>query len=415
MKESKIVISMIVSLYKGKHYLNRIIRMYYENDQHLKSKIKCLETELILVNDYPDEEIVLSDLESSHVHIVQNPKNMGIQRSKIEGLRVAQGQYVLFLDQDDLISPYYFVEQYELIGDYDAVICNVNMGEGPYYLQQRVEALDLKIYLEAHNAISSLGQILFRKGCIPREWIEYPLPVNGADDYYLIFIMLLKKQRMVEHRKILYYHVYTGNNFSTDFKKICLSVMEIFRHILQRGLITQKQADMAINIRQKEIEEFEKIREKYPGDIWQERLDNIKLINLYDRCLKNLEAEYKMDSYIKTYRCNSIAVYGAGKMGKHFIYWMRHADVKIVVLIDRAKRGEIDGIPIVDLHEAKEYSENFDMIVVTPMVETDNIIIHLEKFFACPVISLETVVYNMPCQSLKTAHEIETDRYIVNQ
>ena len=220
---------------------------------------------------------------------------------------------------------------------------------------------------------------------------------------------------MVEHRKILYYHVYTGNNFSTDFKKICLSVMEIFRHILQRGLITQKQADMAINIRQKEIEEFEKIREKYPGDIWQERWDNIKLINLYDRCLKNLEADYKLDSYIKTYLCSRIAVYGAGKMGKHFIYWMRNADVKIVALIDKVKKGEIDGIPIVDLREARERSEYFDMIVVTPMVETNNIITYLEKFFACPVISLETVVYNMPCQSLKTAHEIETDRYIVNQ
>lgn len=413
MKEFKMVISMIVPLYRGKQYLNRLIRMYNENDQHLKSKIKCADTELILVNDYPDEEITFSGLEYSNIHVVQNEENMGIQRSKIEGLRAAQGKYVFFLDQDDLISPYYFIEQYELIGDCDAVICNVDMGEGPYYLKQHVEALDLKKYLEAHNAISSLGQVLLKRACIPQEWKEYPLTVNGADDYYLLFIMLLKKQRMVEHRKVLYYHVYTGNNLSTDFKLICLSVTEIFKHILRIGMITQKQADNAIKIRQKAIDEFINAEKKYSDDIRQERQDNIKLINLYDRCLKNLEANYKLDSYIKTFQCNHIVVYGAGKMGRHFIYWMKDADVQIEFLIDQRKKGEIAGIPIIGLCEAQRKKEMFDIIIVTPMVETEKIIAGLEKLFVCPIISLESVIYNMPCELLEAAHETETERYIV--
>lgn len=417
MKKTEITISMIVLLYKGKHYLKRILEMYHENCIHFREQFPGLETEMIFVNDCPDEKIDLLQvsLESYNIKIVQNERNMGIHRSKIEGLKTARGEFVFFLDQDDLISSFYFVEQYKLIGICDAVVCNADRGDGPLYSGAHEEALDLNYYLQGGNAISSLGQVLIKKVCIPKEWECDPLCMNGADDYFLIFLMILKKQPIVEHRKVLYYHVYTGGNFSTDFKAICISVIEVLERMKRAGLITQKTCYLAAKSRQNQLEEFEKIKEKYPGDVWQERLDNIKLINLYDRCLKNLEADYKMDSYIKTYRCNSIAVYGAGKMGKHFIYWMRHADVKIVVLIDRAKRGEINGIPIVDLREAKEYSENFDMIVVTPMVETDNIIIHLEKSFACPVISLETVVYNMPCQSLKRAHEVETDRYIVNQ
>lgn len=416
MKEFKIIISMIVSLYKGKRYLSRIIKMYTENDKNFKRKNGCLKTELILVNDYPNEEIILPhiELESLNIHIIQNPKNMGIQRSKIEGLRAAQGKYVFFFDQDDLISPHYFIEQYELIGDCDAVICNVDMGEGPYYLKQHIEALDLKKYLEAHNAISSLGQVLFRKECIPQEWMECPLSINGADDYYLIFIMLLKNQRMVEHRKVLYYHVYTGNNFSTDFQKMCLSVMEIFRYILQMGLITQTQADVAIQIRQKEIEEFIKAEEKYSGDIRRERQDNIRLINLYDRCLKNLEADYKLDAYIETFQCRHIAVYGAGKMGRHFIYWMKDTDTQIELLIDKRKKGKIAGIPIVDLCEAQRRKEVFDIIIVTPMIETEKIIDDLEELFVCPIISLESAVYNMPCKLLELAHETKTERYMVN-
>lgn len=407
---------MIVSLYEGERYLSRIIKMFHENVRNFKRKNRRLETELILVNDYPNEEIVLSHigLENLNIHIIQNAKNMGIQRSKIEGLKAAQGEYVFFLDQDDLISPYYFVEQYELIGECDAVICNVDMGEGPYYSKQRVEALDLNKYLEAHNAISSLGQVLFRKECIPQEWTECPLSVNGADDYYLIFIMLLKKQRMVEHRKVLYYHVHTGSNFSADFKKMCLSVMEIFRNILQMGLISQEQADAAVKIRQREIEEFIKAEKKYPGDARQERQDNIKLINLYDRCLKNLEANYKLDSYIKTFQCRHIAVYGAGKMGRHFIYWMRDTDTQIELLIDKRKKGKIAEIPIVDLGEAQRRKKTFEIIIVTPMIETEKIINDLGKLFVCPIISLESAIYNMPCELLKLAHETETERYMVN-
>lgn len=301
-----------------------------------------------------------------------------------------------------------------MIDDCDAVICNADMGEGAYYLKTHFEALDLGHYLKGHNAISSLGQVLLRRECIPSEWQKYPLSMNGADDYYLILIMLLKKQRMVEHRKTLYYHVYTGNNFSTDFQKMCLSVMEIFKSILHMGLIMQKQADVAIKIRQKEIDEFLNAEEKYPENIRQERQDNIKLINLYDRCLKNLEADYKLDNYIKTFRCSHIAVYGAGKMGKHFIYWMQNADVQIELLIDKRKKGEIDGIPIVDLNEAQRSKELFDLIIVTPMVETEKIIADLETLFACPIISLESVVYNMPCKLLELAHKKETERYIVN-
>lgn len=417
MKRIKVAISMIVLLYKGKHYLKRIIEMFNNNCKHFEEQFPLLTAELIIVNDYSNEEIVLSHeyLKFQNIYVIQNKRNLGIHQSKIEGLKIAQGEFVFFLDQDDLISPFYFIEQYNLIGNCDAVVCNVDLGDGAHYLKQHEEALDLKHYIKGNNAISSLGQVLIKKSCIPKEWKIYSLSMNGADDYFLIFLMILKKQPIVEHRKVLYYHVYTGDNFSTDFRTICLSVIEVLEKMKCIGLISQEICDIAILNRKKKLEEIGIFRRKYRDDIWQERLDNIKLINLYDRCLKNLEADYKIDSYIKTYLSSRIAVYGAGKMGKHFIYWMQNADVKIVIVIDKIKKGEINGIPIVDLCEAQKRSEKFDVIVVTPMVETKGIIINLEEMFACPVISLETVIYNMSCQLLKTAHEIETDRYIVNQ
>lgn len=416
MKRIKTAISMIVPLYKGSRYLRRIVEMYNENSKNFREKFPDLILELILINDYPDEKIDLSnlDLEFDNIYIIQNKENIGIHCSKIEGLHMAQGEFVVFLDQDDLISPYYFVEQYRMIADCDAVICNVDLGEGPHYLKQNEEALNLSCYMKGNNAISSLGQVLLKKEAIPQEWEKYTLSCNGADDYYLIFIMLLKKQRMVEHRKTLYYHVHTGNNFSTDFNAISFSVIEVLEKFKQIGLLTQKIADSAIEQRKMDMEELLKEEEKYPCNIRKEHEDNIKLINLYDKCLKNLEAHYPIDSYIKTFRCNRIAVYGAGKMGKHFIYWMSNANPQIEFIIDKNKKGKMDGIPIINLDEALKKKNKFDIIIVTPMLETKDIIVDLEKLFICPIISLEAVIYNMSCHLLDSAHTVKTARYVIN-
>lgn len=416
MKEIRTAVSMIVLLYRGGRYLKRIVEMYSENCRHFREKYPHSVLELILVNDYPDEEITLPQTGpgSCNIRVIQNKENMGIHCSKIEGLKTAQGEFIFFLDQDDLISPYYVAEQYGMIGNCDAVICNMDLGEGPHFRREDVEALDLKCYMEGHNAISSLGQVLLRKDALPEEWRSQFLSGNGADDYYLIFMMLLKKHRMAEHRKTLYYHVYTGSNFSKDFAAISFSVTEVLKKLGKMGLLPQEITDTAIKKRQGEMEQFMRSEEKYPSDVRKERRDNIKLINLYDRCLKNFESGYRLDSYIKTFQCHHIAMYGAGKMGRHFIYWMSDSDIKIEAAIDRIKKGCIDGIPIIGLDEAQRKRDRFDLIVVTPMAETERIIAELERLFACPVISLEAAVYNMSCQLLGTAHKTETARYIVN-
>lgn len=413
----EIDISMIVPIYKGKKYIQRIIRMFEENCSRLRQYDEGLSAELILVNDYPEEQIELPkpDCAEYDVSIIVNKSNIGIHKTKIEGLKYARGEYVFFLDQDDLISPHYFVEQYKAIGECDASVCNVDIGEGPYYSKSGVEALDLSIYLSGYNGIFSLGQVLFRKDRIPVEWIKKPLRKNGADDYYLLFIMLLKKQKMVEHRKTLYYHVYTGENLSTNSEAMDMSVEELLGNLVSMELLTNKQMEDANRNRDCESRRRLARREKYSESMWDERVEHIRTIRIYDKCLCNLELSYAVDSYISTFGCNRIAVYGAGKMGKHFLYWMRISKkVLVEVCIDQKKSGQILGIPVIQIEDAKEQKDKFDMIVVTPISGTKRIIEELEQIFDCTIISLEEVVCNMSCALLETAHRSPEYIYIVN-
>ena len=93
---------------------------------------------------------------------------------------------------------------------------------------------------------------------------------------------------------------------------------------------------------------------------------------------------------------------------------MSNANPQIEFIIDKNKKGKMDGIPIINLDEALKKKNKFDIIIVTPMLETKDIIVDLEKLFICPIISLEAVIYNMSCHLLDSAHTVKTARYVIN-
>lgn len=96
-------VSVIVPFYKGNKYINNILRMVKENVANANE----ITVEVVVVNDSPEIEIQYEkDLVDGYfLNIVRHKKNMGIQQARITGINVAQGKYVLMLDQDDEIIP----------------------------------------------------------------------------------------------------------------------------------------------------------------------------------------------------------------------------------------------------------------------------------------------------------------------
>ena len=100
--------------------------MIYENYKHLQSFNYSLE--FILINDSPWEKI--NDLNKYinysdiNIKIFDNYQNLGIHRSRVNGIKQATGEYILMLDQDDFISDDYLKQQLLKIGDADICVCN---------------------------------------------------------------------------------------------------------------------------------------------------------------------------------------------------------------------------------------------------------------------------------------------------
>lgn len=92
-------VSVIIPAYNSEKYIARCI------DSVLRQSLEDLE--VIIVNDGSTDQtqaIIDQFLTDSRLRVVQSPSNEGIIRTKEKGVKLAKGDYILFVDNDDWIA-----------------------------------------------------------------------------------------------------------------------------------------------------------------------------------------------------------------------------------------------------------------------------------------------------------------------
>ena len=210
-------ISVIVPFYKGQQYLDYLLEILDKNNNLIDEKM-----EVIFVNDYPEEHLVINNTYNFDVHVINNEVNVGIHHSRVNGLNQAKGKYILFLDQDDEITAECIKSQIEHITNADLCIANGIMESDSeshliYKNKRSQDYLKKQIgFIKVRDLIVSPGQCLIKKESIPEFWKHHFLTVNCADDYMLFLLMIDKKCEFAVNYDILYTHKYTGINISND-------------------------------------------------------------------------------------------------------------------------------------------------------------------------------------------------------
>jgi glycosyltransferase involved in cell wall biosynthesis len=130
MKENSIKVSVIIPTYKREvKYLSRAI-------DSLKSQTHS-ETEIVVVDDNPKESLHRDATEKfmelyrddSKVIYYKNPQNVGGSLARNNGIGVATGEYITFLDDDDEYLPGKIEKQlkFMLSNDYDMSFTNLKL------------------------------------------------------------------------------------------------------------------------------------------------------------------------------------------------------------------------------------------------------------------------------------------------
>lgn len=114
------------------------------------------------------------------------------------------------------------------------------------------------------------------------------------------------------------------------------------------------------------------------------------LFNLVERWLTLHEEGKTIPQILAGRGIHTISIYGLGKIGKHMLWELRDSEVTVLYMLDRARTGICDGIPV---KKAEEELPEVDAVIVTAVYEYDEIEKMLAARVSCPVISLEEILY----------------------
>ena len=354
-------VSVIVPVYYGEKYMSNMIHQIETGREGLSEEDSV---ELIFVNDTPNVPLPVEwDVESVQVVVINTDENVGMQGARLKGLKRCHGEYVLFLDQDDLIRPGYFYSQLMAIGDNDAAICRAVHDNEMWYSGENIfEKVVSKEYMLGmqcgRNPIASPGQVLLRKESIPDIWMDNILKHRGGDDWLLWLCMLSEECTFSLNQDILYEHVVHKNNYSNRIVEMLETEQEVIRIVQEQKIFSDSDFMML-------LEGFFKrnvMRLKGYDSL-------IKKWDVLDRWMRLKEKHIKLSEYLLCIGCKNVAIYGCAALGK-----MTYDELKnyiyVKYFIDR-NAGEMEKeIPVYSL---KNELPRADCIIITLIDEAEKV------------------------------------------
>lgn len=367
-------VSIIVPMYYGKKYLNSILNQIEQCAQNVEHIL----IELILYNDSPDEKICVPEGRYSYcIKIFNSEINCGIHGARVQGLKQATGDYVLFLDQDDRIAPSYIGKQLACIGTADAVVCRAIHNNRLHYTNTHVfeKVISKEFMLKKWCPIVSPGQVLIKKTSIPALWRQQIMRHNGSDDYFLWLLMVGEGKKFSLNQEVLFEHVFTGINTSGNTNQMMDSEKEMIEILKERHVFEKEEErwlhDLPESLRKIHIKELDNCKRAFSFyQMWSQKVSvGVSPIDFFDkRGVKR------------------IAIYGAGEFGKSLEVLMKNSGIRVCFFIDQNAEYIISEIPV---YKKENIKGKVDAVIVT--IKDSSLIKELETRMKCPVFDVDEI------------------------
>lgn len=220
------MISVIMPVYNSQKYLAAAIESVLRQSY--------VDFELILVDDgSTDTSGKLCDMYAARDHrvVVVHQKNGGICAARNTGLGVAKGEYISFIDNDDLFEEHLLEDNIQLAVQNDADIVCFGVGnfedetsmESFSADEKKISVFDRK-YIREHyfqlrtENFSNIWNKLFKRKVIERHFITFHESFRfGYEDYMFNVENLFKADKIVINSKRYYIH-FARMGHSTSLK-----------------------------------------------------------------------------------------------------------------------------------------------------------------------------------------------------
>lgn len=280
-------ISVIVPVYNMELYLTRCLKSIINNSYK--------NMEIICVNDGSTDaslEILEKYKKEDSRIIIINQKNRGVSAARNAGLDIATGEYISFVDADDMIHSNFFTCLMSIMVKFDA---DITIGGYSRTLENEIEqgiafeSLSRAQFMQKRDCKTLIWGRIYRKNIITNRF-DIDSKIEDAD-FNAALISKNKNLKIMYTNVPLYFYFFrTGSLVSQMDGRVCLMLGErLYQYALQEKDSELKQAFGIDSIKRLLAAGYEY---KLVGDFEKAR-------NCYIFAQKNLKSIYKAKEKLK--------------------------------------------------------------------------------------------------------------------
>ena len=245
-----IKVSVIVPVYNVEKYIRRclssIIQQTFSDWEALIIDDCGIDDSINIAKEFAEAD--------SRFRIIHNPQNLGLGVARDEGLKVARGKYIVFIDSDDWI-PENMLETMCHIAvreDADIVVCGIKKVKGLrsyFYLRFREEIKGsgkkfIKSIFDSGMTIknfpyldSAVWNKLFRRELLTENKIHHPCWKVMGEDMPFTILALLKAKKVVCTPETFYFYFQRKNSICRDNKDLSFWLSNLDSKAMVRDIL----------------------------------------------------------------------------------------------------------------------------------------------------------------------------------
>lgn len=119
---------------------------------------------------------------------------------------------------------------------------------------------------------------------------------------------------------------------------------------------------------------------------------HLSLFLLMNQWVRVYQEKKKIASYFEKNGYKKIAIYGMSFTGRTLLDELKETDIRVIYTIDKNPDNAVEGVPA---YSVEDDLKEVDAVIVTAIAYFDEIRDVLEEKVTCPIISLESVIYEV--------------------
>lgn len=194
---TQIKVSIIIPIFNCEKYISKAL------ESVLKQTEKNIE--IICVNDGSTDKTmeILSRFKDDRIKFINKP-NSGVAKTRLQGIEIARGDYICFIDADDTIEPDFLSKLLSKAEkeNFDIVVC----GYKRYYdIEKNKYSIEMTNRKDIHNINKKLDEVITINSALWNKLYKTSLvkKINSIDNYpriaedSILFLQILRNARSI--------------------------------------------------------------------------------------------------------------------------------------------------------------------------------------------------------------------------